>query len=224
MKIFQKLRYYYVKYIYGDHNSSFSVKYALSEVIKNLPKDGFGLNIGAGKSVYDNRIKNLDIDNGENIDFVGNAEDLPFSDNSVDLIICQEVLEHTQNFNKVLSEMYRVLKPKGQLYLQVPFIIGYHPCPKDFWRFTHEGMDSIVLKQNFIIESKGKSVGSATGFYRVSVEFFAILFSILIPFAYKPFKAFFALVLYPIKWLDPLLEFSKEANRISGGYYLIAKK
>ena len=68
------------------------MKYALSEVIKNLPKDGFGLKIGAGKSVYDNRIKSLDIDNGENIDFVGNAEDLPFEDNTFDHINCLRTL------------------------------------------------------------------------------------------------------------------------------------
>jgi|SRR6185369_8817564 len=47
--------------------------------------------------------------------------ELPFDDNSFDLISCCETLEHL-NFNPIiaLKHIYRVLKPGGILYLTVP--------------------------------------------------------------------------------------------------------
>jgi len=223
-KTIEAIQYYFIKKIYGDHNSSNNVKKAIKKVLNDMPENGIGLNIGAGRTSIDPRVKNLEISDGENIDYVGKAESIPFSENSLDLIICQEVLEHTEDFKAALHEMYRVLKPGGQLYLQTPFIIGYHPCPNDYWRFTNEGINSIVLEANFKIIDNGESVGVATGFYRIGVEFFSISFSLIIPFLYKPLKAIFALLFYPIKWLDPILSFSKESHRISGGFYIICKK
>jgi len=48
--------------------------------------------------------------------------DLPYEDNSVDEIICQQALEHVTKFAVVpsLKEWNRVLKPGGKLQLQVP--------------------------------------------------------------------------------------------------------
>lgn len=43
----------------------------------------------------------------------GNAEDLPYQQNSFDCVVCFDVLEHVYNRNKVISEIYRVLKPGG---------------------------------------------------------------------------------------------------------------
>lgn len=224
LKIIEDIKYYFIKTIYGDHNSSNNVKKAIKKVLNDMPENGIGLNVGAGRTSIDPRVKNLEISGGENIDYVGKAESIPLSENSLDLIICQEVLEHTEDFKAALHEMYRVLKPGGQLYLQTPFIIGYHPCPNDYWRFTNEGINSIVLEANFKIIDNGESVGVATGFYRIGVEFFSILFSLIVPLLYKPLKAIFAFLFYPIKWLDSILSFSKESYRISGGFYIICKK
>lgn len=45
---------------------------------------------------------------------------LSFKDNSLDLIVCCEVLEHIPNFEKGLTEINRVLKKDGHLLLSVP--------------------------------------------------------------------------------------------------------
>jgi hypothetical protein len=37
---------------------------------------------------------------------------------------------------------------------------------------------------------------------------------------YKPAKGGFALLLYPLKWLDGLLIGHPEADRIAGGYFV----
>lgn len=46
--------------------------------------------------------------------------DLPFADNSYDLIFCNHVLEHIPNDQKAMEELFRVLKPKGMAILQIP--------------------------------------------------------------------------------------------------------
>ena len=48
------------------------------------------------------------------------ATRLPFADNSIDKIICSEVLEHIPNYEGVLAELMRVLKPEGLLAISVP--------------------------------------------------------------------------------------------------------
>jgi SAM-dependent methyltransferase len=139
-------------------------------------------------------------------------------------VISQEVLEHVKEPAVAMSEIKRVLKKNGKCYIQLPFIIGFHPCPNDYWRFTKQGIVALVEASGLKVIEVGETVGSATGFYRVSVEFLSILFSLFIPKAYKIMKALFSLLLYPVKWLDPLLRLSKESERVSGGYYVICIK
>lgn len=43
-----------------------------------------------------------------------------FPDDSFDLILCNHVLEHIPDVKLALSELFRVLSPKGQAILQVP--------------------------------------------------------------------------------------------------------
>lgn len=45
---------------------------------------------------------------------------LPFKDNSYDVIFCNHVLEHIPDDSKAMQELYRVLKPGGMAILQVP--------------------------------------------------------------------------------------------------------
>jgi len=45
---------------------------------------------------------------------------LPFEDNSYDVILCNHVLEHIPDDKKAMQELYRILKPNGYAILQVP--------------------------------------------------------------------------------------------------------
>lgn len=49
-----------------------------------------------------------------------NAFNLPFSDNSVDHIICSEVFEHLHEYQDALNEIQRCLKPGGSFVISVP--------------------------------------------------------------------------------------------------------
>ncbi|MDG1528671.1 MAG: methyltransferase domain-containing protein [Polaribacter sp.] len=46
--------------------------------------------------------------------------DLPFEENSFDVIFCNHVLEHITDDTKAMQELYRVLKPGGMGIFQIP--------------------------------------------------------------------------------------------------------
>jgi predicted SAM-dependent methyltransferase len=60
---------------------------------------------------------------------------LPFEDNTYDIIFCNHVLEHIPDDTKAMQELYRVLKPGG---------MGIFQIPQDLSRATTFSDDSIV--------------------------------------------------------------------------------
>ncbi len=46
--------------------------------------------------------------------------DIPFENQNFDVIICNHVLEHVNNDQKAMSELYRVLSPNGVAFISVP--------------------------------------------------------------------------------------------------------
>lgn len=56
----------------------------------------------------------------------GRAESLPFKNSSFDFANLSEVIEHVQDPPKVLSELYRVLKPEGRAYVSVHNRFGFY--------------------------------------------------------------------------------------------------
>jgi SAM-dependent methyltransferase len=74
------------------------------------------------------------------IDFNYDVHDLPFPDASFDFVVCAAVLEHVEYPQKAIAELTRVLRPGGEIWIEVPMDQPYHPSPGDFWRVTHEGM------------------------------------------------------------------------------------
>ena len=68
-------------------------------------------------------------------------------DNFFDVIICNEVLEHTTNPINCLDEIHRMLKSKGKLLLSTPYNFRIHgPLPDNF-RFTEWFYKDILPKK-----------------------------------------------------------------------------
>ena len=59
-----------------------------------------------------------------------NKDSLPFDDNEFEIIISLAVIEHIENISHFLSEVRRVLKPKGILYLSTP---NFKYCYRTFY-------------------------------------------------------------------------------------------
>jgi SAM-dependent methyltransferase len=53
-------------------------------------------------------------------DVQADITDLPFRDDSFDLIVCLHVLEHVPDDKQAVRELYRVLRPGGKAVVQVP--------------------------------------------------------------------------------------------------------
>jgi ubiquinone/menaquinone biosynthesis C-methylase UbiE len=52
--------------------------------------------------------------------FLGDGTRLPFADASLDAVICTETLEHIPDDARALSELARILKPRGKIAISVP--------------------------------------------------------------------------------------------------------
>jgi SAM-dependent methyltransferase len=61
---------------------------------------------------------------------------LPLDAASIDVVLAFNLLEHLYHPELVLSEARRVLRPAGLIHVWVPFLIGYHPSPEDYFRYT----------------------------------------------------------------------------------------
>lgn len=95
-----------------------------------------GLVTGIEPDIEELQISQL-LNESENtkVDFIhGYGENLPFIDSLFDIIVCNSVIEHVADFSKVISEMMRVLKPGGFIYLSIPnYLFPYESHYKIFY-------------------------------------------------------------------------------------------
>jgi len=99
----------------------------------------------------------IDIDSNQYADIHFSSDgSVPLLNNSIDIILSTQVLEHVFSPQNYLSECYRVLKPGGVMFLSTHGYWCYHPCPTDFWRWTGMGLRKIVEDAGFqLVESSG---------------------------------------------------------------------
>lgn len=84
-------------------------------------------------------------DNGADyiIDITKNNSKL-IQDNSFDVVVCTEVLEHTLNPFDAAKELHRILKDGGLLLVSTPFNFRIHGPLPDCWRFTIHGIRELL--------------------------------------------------------------------------------
>lgn len=100
----------------------------------------------------------IDMEEGSRVDIV---LDLTKSMDEIDeklgnirfgTIFCLSVLEHCEDPFLVANNLTSLLKPGGQICLSVPFALGFHGYPSDYWRFTHEGIRKLFPKLTFDLD------------------------------------------------------------------------
>lgn len=87
------------------------------------------------------------------VDVWGDGMALPFATESVDCVLCSEVLEHVPRPEGILAEIQRVLRPGGAALITVPFTGPLHQLPYDYYRFTHEGLAGMLRRAGLEVES-----------------------------------------------------------------------
>jgi SAM-dependent methyltransferase len=93
----------------------------LCDVLRHKPRwSGQGLDISPAAVDYAERLS-IYKEVSERAEFrVGDMAQLPYADESLDLIISSEVIEHAPEPQKVLREIARSLRPAGKLILTIP--------------------------------------------------------------------------------------------------------
>jgi uncharacterized protein YbaR (Trm112 family) len=99
-----------------------------------------------------------DVAFGPRTNFICDAHDLPFKNESFDGIIAQAVLEHVLDPIRCVAEIERVLKKDGLVYAETPFMQQVHAGRFDFTRFTHLGHRRLF--RNFSEIESGVSCGA----------------------------------------------------------------
>lgn len=88
---------------------------------------------------YDGAEKLGGTDTYGQIDIVSEITAIPLGDETVDCVLCTEVLEHVPEPAAALREMARILKPGGRLLLTAPLSSGLHQLPYHYYGgFTPE--------------------------------------------------------------------------------------
>ncbi|MFV1977181.1 MAG: class I SAM-dependent methyltransferase [Candidatus Scalindua sp.] len=87
-------------------------------------------------------------------DIYGDACALPVADESVDVVLLLEVLEHIGDDSKAINSVKNALKRGGQLYLSLPFMYPIHDAPYDYKRFTIYGIRHILKENGFKISTE----------------------------------------------------------------------
>jgi len=127
---------------------------------------GIMLDIGCGTKPYESVFapyvkKHIGLEHKDSLhdlskaDIIADAYDTILPDESVDTILCTDVLEHLERPSDATKEMYRVLKPGGNAILTVPLFWHLHEEPRDFYRYTKHGLKYLFEDAGFeIIEIK----------------------------------------------------------------------
>jgi SAM-dependent methyltransferase len=70
----------------------------------------------------------------------GTAESIPVEDATFEVVLCTQVLEHTDDPAAAIRELRRVTAPGGRVLASTHGVQVYHPNPDDYWRWTHAGL------------------------------------------------------------------------------------
>ncbi|MBF0625678.1 MAG: class I SAM-dependent methyltransferase [Magnetococcales bacterium] len=150
---------------------------------------------------------------------------LPFADACADLIVATGLLEHVADPRAVLGEMRRVLRPGGNLHVEIPFLQPYHADPRDFRRYTLEGLQDLVREHGFQVQDSGVHIGPTVTLLTVSVYYFSLWFEgggLAGRVASNGLFWLLSLLLYPFKFLDYALIHKKNAHRLAFGLFCTA--
>ena len=127
----------------------------------SIPEGALVLDAGAGDGLYKPLFDKacyesadfcqVDKEYGE-ITYVCDLASIPVEDDRYDLVLCSQVLEHIPEPRAVLTELFRILKPGGELWLSTPLFFAEHEIPYDYYRYTQYGLRHLLELAGFQVQ------------------------------------------------------------------------
>jgi len=106
------------------------------------------------------------------VSIVGRGEQIPVCSEEFDLVFCTQVLEYVADPVAVISEIHRILKPGGTLFLSVPAVFP-RDSVEDKWRFLPGSLRVLVSGfSHSEIVAEGSSVSGFCRTFAVSMVTF----------------------------------------------------
>jgi SAM-dependent methyltransferase len=107
------------------------------------------LDVGCGDRPYRGLFPGavgFDVPGNPHADLHGSLESIPVEDESFDVVLCLQVLEHVPDPAAAVRELHRVVRPGGRVLLSTHGVYPFHPNPDDLWRWTHQGLERVFLE------------------------------------------------------------------------------
>ncbi|BCA54213.1 hypothetical protein W02_13530 [Nitrospira sp. KM1] len=183
------------------------------------------LNLGSGIGQFDESLVpglqmiHMDVSIRKHIDVVADGHQLPFADQSLDAVYSNAVLEHVQRPWKVAEEMFRVLRPGGKIFVNVPFMNVIHD-EHDYFRFTDRGLE--ILFSKFRKVGGGVSAGPSSFLGPFMVEYI----SYFVPTRYLKVlcRPFVSVLVWPLKYLDFPIRRDSRLRITADAFYFVGVK
>lgn len=156
---------------------------------KEVGETGDVIGLDFSENMLKVAMKRQESNAGEPVSFIhGNAMELPFKDNSFDVVTIGFGLRNVPNYMHVLKEMFRVLKPGGIavcLETSQPTLIGYRQLYYFYFKFIMPLLGRIFAKsykeyawlhesaKNFPNKQILKQMFEQAGFENVEIKSFA---------------------------------------------------
>lgn len=207
------------------------------------------LDIGAGGCPHRDKFKNCDYYTQDfvqlsdsqiqnqvgygKIDYVSDILDIPVPNESYDVIICTEVIEHVPDPISAIKEISRILKPEGTLLITAPLQSGLHQEPYHYYGgYTKYWYQKFLGENNFTnlnIESNGSL---HTTYFALGLTIFKSFLEVLVhdKSVVRKMVSFISLIAFSPLFLvlNPLFCFIWEIifkkNEFTAGYHVSAKK
>ena len=69
-----------------------------------------------------------------------------------DVVVAEQVLEHVVDPCQALRNMAGLAKAGGLVVVTTPFLVRRHEIPKDYWRFTEDGLTVLLERAGLVVE------------------------------------------------------------------------
>ncbi len=149
------------------------------------------------------RYVGLDVEQNRSgtVDVVCSLTDVPLDDESIDVIIATEVLEHVPDTAEAFAEMSRLLRKGGTIVMTTPFAYPLHEVPHDYVRLTTHGIERLAARSGLAVaelHALGNEIDVMT------LTFCNLLSNVLTPLPFA-LRAALALVRLPLNAIANVL-------------------